>query len=493
MQLRAYQEDVIAKVDECKRPLIVAPTGSGKTVIASAIIQRHPNKHVLFLAHRRELIHQPVNTLKTCGVQAGYILAGMDANHMAQVQVASIQTLTSRYIRGDRDLPHADIVFIDEAHHARARTYQTVIDAYPEAKVIGMTATPCRRDGRGLGNVFTDLVLAPSIKELIAQGHLVGTRVFSWDVDLKGVRTSKGDYVESELEARMNTDKLVGDIISHHQRLARGRKTVLFASGVEHSVHLAREFQAAGVRAEHLDGSTPIEERESILARLSNGDLEVVCNCMVLTEGWDQPDVSCLVLARPTKSLGLYLQMAGRCLRPSPDKKDALILDHSGATLRHGRVEDPRVWYLDEDSKAVSPMQDARNSGAGPQHLECSQCNAIRTAGRPCPECGFLPKRPGSYHAISEGELVEHRRDGSLVPQFYSETRKLEFYSMLVHIGRERGHKDGAAAHRFKERFGHWPSKNNVTPIRPDSEVIAWDRHCRIKYAKSMQKEARRA
>jgi hypothetical protein len=160
---------------------------------------------------------------------------------------------------------------------------------------------------------------------LIAEGHLVGTRVFSWDVDPKGVRTSKGDYVESELEARMNTDKLVGDIISHHPRLAKGRKTVLFASGVEHSVHLAREFQAAGVRAEHLDGSTPIEDRESILARLSSGDLEVVSNCMVLTEGWDQPDVSCLVLARPTKSLGLYLQMAGRCLRPSEGKSDVTI------------------------------------------------------------------------------------------------------------------------------------------------------------------------
>jgi superfamily II DNA or RNA helicase len=414
MELRAYQEDVIAKVDECERPLIVAPTGSGKTVIASAIIQRHPNKHVLFLAHRRELIHQPVATLKKCGVEAGYILAGMSANNMAQVQVGSIQTLTSRYMRGDKDLPHADIVFIDEAHHSRARTYQAVIEAYPEAKVIGMTATPCRRDGRGLGNVFSDIVLAPSIEELIAQGHLVGTRVFSWDVDLKGVGTSKGDYIERQLAERMDTDKLVGDIVSHHQRLAKGRKTVVFASGVEHSIHLAREFQAAGVRAEHLDGSTPIEEREQILALLSNGDIDVITNCMVLTEGWDQPDVSCLVLARPTKSLGLYLQMAGRCLRPSEGKTDALILDHSGATLRHGRVEDARAWYLDEDRKAESPAQEARNSGAAPQQLECSQCNALRTAGKPCWNCGFMPKRPGAYHHICDGELVEYTNGGTV-------------------------------------------------------------------------------
>lgn len=203
MQLRPYQEAVVAEVEKCKRPPVAAATGSGKTAIASTIIERNPNAHVLFLAHRWELVHQPIRTLKKCGIEAGYILAGKSANHMARVQVASVQTLTSRYVRGDRDLPPADLIFIDEAHHSRARTYQDVIDLYPEAKIIGLTATPCRRDGRGLGNVFTDLVQAPAIEELIKQGYLVGTRVFSWPVDLKGIRTSKGDYVEGELERRI--------------------------------------------------------------------------------------------------------------------------------------------------------------------------------------------------------------------------------------------------------------------------------------------------
>src|SRR5262249_15612572 len=262
---------------------------------------------------------------------------------------------------------------------------------------------------------------------------------------------------------------------------------------VEHSIHLAREFQKSGARFKHLDGETPKDERDLILQRLSDGELEGVVNCMVLTEGWDQPDVSCLVLARPTKSLGLYLQMAGRALRTFDGKTDALILDHSGATYQHGRVEEPRIWFLDEDRKAESPEQEARAAGAAASLLECSQCQAIRLAGQPCPECGFLPKRPGAYHDVHDGELVEYRRDGKLVPNFYPEERKREFHAMLLHITESRANKPGAAAHRFKERFGHWPTRRHVTPIPPDSEVIAWDRHCRIKYAKAMQKAGARA
>jgi superfamily II DNA or RNA helicase len=337
--------------------------------------------------------------------------------------------------------------------------------------------------------VFSGLVEAPQIGELINLGYLVKTRVFAPSKpDLTGVRTKMGDYVESELERRVNTDQLVGDIVSHWHRLGERRKTVVFATSVEHSIHLAREFQKSGARFEHLDGDTPKDERDLILQRLSDGEIDGVCNCMVLTEGWDQPDVSCLVLARPTKSLGLYLQMSGRALRTFEGKTDALILDHAGATYQHGHVEEPRLWFLDEDRRAQSPEQEARNSGIGPQLLECSQCHAVRTAGKPCPECGFLPKRPGAYHHVHDGELAEYTSDGKLLANFYPEERKREFHAMLLHITESRGNKPGAAAHRFKERFGHWPSQRHVTPIPPDSEVIAWDRHCRIRYAKAMQK-----
>jgi superfamily II DNA or RNA helicase len=492
LQLRPYQEQIIAEVEKHQRPLVSLATGAGKTVIACGIIHKNPFKHILFFAHRRELIFQPRDALKQYGVEAGVILSGESMNRMARVQVASVQTLHSRCIRGSDDLPPADIVFVDEAHHVRARTYRAILDRYPDAKIIGLTATPCRRDGKGLGNVFEALVEGPSIEELIKQGHLVRTRVFAPSTpDLTGIATQQGDYAIGELDRRVNTDQLVGDIVSHWHRLGEGRKTVVFATSVPHSIHLAQEFQKSGARFEHLDGKTPKEERDAILQRLSDGELQGITNCMVLTEGFDLPAIGCIVLARPTKSLGLYLQMAGRALRPSEGKADALILDHSGVTIRHGWIEDPRVWYLDEDQKAESPAQVARTV-TGSTLLECSRCQAVRVAGQPCRECGFLPGRRGEYHHVDDGELVEHRRDGSLLPNFYPEERKREFYAMLLYIGQYRGHKDGAAAHRFKDRFGHFPTWRHVTPISPDPEVIAWDRHCRIKYAKYMEARAQK-
>jgi superfamily II DNA or RNA helicase len=219
-----------------------------------------------------------------------------------------------------------------------------------------MTATPCRGDGRGLGSVFEEIVECPQIETLIELGFLVRTKVYAPSTpDLTGVRVERGDYVESQLAERMDKAKLVGDIVEHWHRLAAGRKTVVFATGVAHSIHIRDEFRRSGVLAEHIHGKTPVEERDAILARLSRGEVDVVCNCAVLCEGWDQPDVSCIVLARPTKHMGLYRQMIGRVLRPAPGKDHALVLDHAGATWQHGLVEEPVVWTLDEDRRAENP------------------------------------------------------------------------------------------------------------------------------------------
>ena len=328
MELRPYQLDVVGEIELHERPLIVAPTGSGKTIIAAEIIRRAANKHILFIAHRRELIHQARDKLAEFGITAGVILAGEPRSPMLGIQVASIQTLWARCVRGAADLPPADIVFIDEAHHARARTYRQIVQSYPDAKIIGLTATPCRKDGRGLGGTFDVIIECPQVRALVDLGHLVRTLVFAPSTpDLKGVQTRQGDYVEAQLAARVDRPELVGDIVSHWHRLAERRKTVVFATSVAHSIHLKDEFIKTGVRAEHIDGKTPKDERGEILRRLSAGEIELVTNCMVLTEGWDQPDVACCVLARPTKSLGLYRQMVGRVLRPAPNKTDALILD----------------------------------------------------------------------------------------------------------------------------------------------------------------------
>jgi DNA repair protein RadD len=190
IELRPYQTEAVEKIESFRRPLLAAPTGSGKTVIAAEVIRRAPDSHVLFFAHRRELVTQAVARLEAVGIQAGMILAEKPTNHMARVQVASIQTLTARCIRGEHDLPPAKLVIVDEAHHAPSATYRALLARYPDSKIFGMTATPCRKDGRGLGGLFEALVETPQIPELIKLGYLVGTVTYAPSVpDLKGVRT----------------------------------------------------------------------------------------------------------------------------------------------------------------------------------------------------------------------------------------------------------------------------------------------------------------
>ena len=246
--LRPYQHDVVAEFDRAvaagqRRIILVSPTGSGKTVIAAAIINRAVEAHqrVLVIAHRREIIQQTRDKLIANGLQPGVIQAGLekDLRLLAPVQVASIQTLWSRAIRSETlPLPVATLVIIDEAHHSRANTYQKIIEAYPDAILLGLTATPCRGDGRGLGNVFETMIECPQVAKLISGGYLVNSRVYApIDPDLKGVRTEKGDYVVSQLASRMNTDQLVGDLVTHWHKHGERRPTITFAVDVAHSVH----------------------------------------------------------------------------------------------------------------------------------------------------------------------------------------------------------------------------------------------------------------
>jgi superfamily II DNA or RNA helicase len=399
--LRPYQVDVIQRIDAeieagGRRVLLVAPTGAGKTVIAADIIDKtvQAGGRVIFVAHRRELIVQASTKLHAVGIDHGIVQAGFPTRPAARVQVASIQTLHARAVRSTRlELPQADLVVLDEAHHARARTYREIVQAYPDAVLLGMTATPCRSDGRGLGNVFDVIVECPPVAELIAGGWLVPTKVYApTRPDLKGVKVARGDYVESELAARMDQHQFVGDVVAHWLSLAGRRRTVVFATGVAHSVHIRDQFRAAGVWAEHVDGSTPIAERDVVLAKLASGPVELVCNAMVLTEGWDSPEVACLVLARPTKSVALYRQMVGRVLRPAPGKDHALILDHAGAVFQHGFVDEPIAWSLREDRRAENRTQTARSEHRAPALSTCPECHAVRIGGNACSSCGWRPQ-----------------------------------------------------------------------------------------------------
>ena len=494
VDLRPYQDEIVAEferhVERSNRSiLLVAPTGSGKTVIASAIVAGMPRR-VLVVAHRREIVNQTSDKLTALGVYHGIIQAGDEKKlrPMATVQVASIQTLHARAVRSSTMLmPLADFVIIDEAHHACAMTYQKVLEAYPNAIILGLTATPCRDDGRGLGGIFKTMIQCPQVPDLIEQGYLVKARVYApVDPDLHGVKTQAGDYVESQLAERMDRDKLVGDIVTHWHKYGERRKTVAFACSVGHSVHIRDQFLKAGVRAEHLDGSTPKDEREAILARLASGDTEVVANCMVLTEGFDCPDIGCCILARPTKKMGLYRQMVGRGLRPAPGKTDVVILDHSGAVFQHGLPEDRVQWSLDLDRRAISPEHQKRQSSRYRKLIECSQCSTLRVGGQPCLNCGFLPRRPAELVLPADGELGLVTGGRAQAP-VYDENTRVEFFQQLRAVQQLRGYKKGWAAHKFKDKFGTFPpwSYNDLPPIAPTDALLSWVRSRDIAYAKA--------
>lgn len=417
--LRDYQ---VAGVQEArrrigrgvKRLLLVMSTGGGKTALAAhiALGAIAKGKSVLFLAHRREIVAQSYWKIVEAGVpeeNVGVIMADGIIPHYetrapyiarrpnASVQVASVQTLVRRA------LPPADVVFIDEAHHAPAGTWKKLSNHYQQtgAVFVGLTATPCRLDGKGLDDTFEDIHVIASFKLLAEQGFLVAPRIFTKPApDLRGVKVTAGDYNAGQLESAVNKRELIGNIVSHWQERAEGRSTVVFAAGVAHSKAITELFKAAGVKAEHLDGETPTTERDAILRRLHEGTTQVVSNCSVLTEGFDEPRVKCVVLAKPTKSLGLHLQTCGRGLRPW-NGQSALLLDHAGCCLAHGRPQDDREWTLEgtkkDDDKA--PSEHGRI---------CPHCEAFLDKGSDtCNECGYVfpPRKLTPDHV--DGKLVE--------------------------------------------------------------------------------------
>lgn len=385
-----------------KRVLVVLPTGSGKTVVASRLVLDavRAGERVLFLAHRRELINQAHAQLLRAGIDTDQIgvIMGNDTRSSpnAVVQVASIDSLRRR------DCPPADLVIVDEAHRALAGSYRRVIEMYPQAWHVGLTATPYRLDGQGLGDVYNEIVAVARPSELIRAGRLVAPVVYTVPKeklpDLDGVRPVAGDYNLGALSRAVNQKALVGNIVDEWLRLAEGRRTVVFAVSVEHSLSIVERFVAAGVTAEHLDGSTTTEERDAILGRLQSGETKVVSNCMVLAEGWDMPCCKCLVLARPTQSLSLHIQQSGRISRPWRGVCP-IILDHAANTLTHGLPHQDREFSLG----GVAPA-----GGAGGGIRACKNCQALNLAGDPfCPGCGCSNASATRPKLLSEveGEL----------------------------------------------------------------------------------------
>lgn len=477
MNLRPYQNECLDAIlrqfaQGHRKVMLQAETGAGKTVIASEIMRRATakEKNVLFLAHSRELVHQCSDKLTRFGVDHTILMRGEPHLEYATVQVASMQSLWSWVNRRTIGTPLADLIIPDEAHRSASPTWQAILGWYPEAYVLGLSATPGRNDGKGLGDFYETLVPAVSRTRLIDEGWLVPTKVYAPSIpDLRNVKSHQVDYVQESLEETMNTSTLIGDLWSHWKRLAHDRQTIVFATGVKHSMCIANRFNTNGVKAVHIDGGTPTKERDAAFRQFESGDIQVISNCNVVVEGVDLPVASCIVLARPTKSLIRWRQMVGRGCRPHPHKSDCLLIDHSGSVWEHGMPDDDIEWSLEPGVKVQDRAEEFRGENKVPEPITCPKCKAtFRFAGGTgCPMCGhqFRPKAVDVPHLRGKLKPVGKATSQAQRLRSAKQADLQKAWDEYVGICIYRGWKINRAAGMYKDRFGCWP--NNKIKKKP--------------------------
>lgn len=376
MELRPYQTDIF---DQCRvsyrarhrRVAVQSPTGSGKTQLFSYAVKRASEKgqSVLVIAHRQEIIDQISDTLLTWDVPHGVLSAGKFKNRSASVNVASVQTLIRRL-----DLvPKPDFIVIDECHHVAAKQWAGVFAHYSDAKYLGVTATPERLDGRGLGEFFNVLVRGPSVQWLIDRGFLAKPVYYGppKSIDFSGVRKTAGDFNRGDLEAIMDTPDIIGDVVQHYRSSCMGARAVVFCVTLQHAGHVADSFCAAGIPAAVIDGKLDSDTRRQRKEDLKSGKVPVLVSCELVNEGFDLPTVEAAFLLRKTDSVALHLQQIGRALRPKSPVNQALIFDHVGNLVRLGLAEEERDWTLDGYAKKK------RTTEPQLQVRQCKKCFAI--------------------------------------------------------------------------------------------------------------------
>jgi superfamily II DNA or RNA helicase len=353
MRLRKYQLDLSEKVLESNsKDLVQLPTGGGKTIIAGFLSKTYltEGKKVLFLAHREELLNQPIEKFFTQFGITSSIIKGKEVSDLfIPMQIASIQTFHKRLNFAP------DVIIIDEAHHAEASTYQKIIKSFPVAKLIGLTATPYRLSGKGFNKTFDRLIASKNVKGLEEELFLVQGKTFGYPVRHEKLLRAKylgNDYTEQVLEEIMNDRVLIEDIIVSYEKHTKGKKMIVFASSIKHSQAICQRFKEYGINALHIDAKT--EDRSEIINEFRFGQTNILCNVGIATEGVDIPEIECVCLARPTMSLALYLQMVGRGSRPLGGKQHYTILDHSNNYIEHGAPNKEHDWlrYFNGMSKA---------------------------------------------------------------------------------------------------------------------------------------------
>lgn len=378
-----------------------APPGAGKRImmVYMATEAAKRNNATYFLLHRQELVDQTAETLEEYHADFGLITAGARIKDRA-IQVASVQTLSRRIDK----IPAPALIIPDECHHAVATTWRHVFDAWPDAYLVGLTATPQRLGGQGLGDVFDELIIGPTARELIQQGHLAPYRYYAPPqvADLAGVKIKMGDYDGVEIAARMDKPQIIGDAITHYARLAAGKRAIVYCASIAHSKNTAAAFNAVGVHAQHIDGETVPGVRRQAIENFKTGRLQIITNVDLIGEGLDVPGMEAVILLRPTASLTLFVQQSMRPMRPDKANpfKTAIILDHVGNALTHGLPDDDREWSLDGIKRRA-------RGAAGVSIRQCPRCYSVHAPADKCPYCGFEYQPEPREVKQKAGELVE--------------------------------------------------------------------------------------
>lgn len=404
LTLRPYQTALIDEARAamragCKRLLLQCPTGAGKTVLVAHMLATAAakGKRAWFCVHRKELLDQAVQTfVDAADIHTGIVAAGSPSDPSAPVQVCSVPSLKRRLA----SLQPPDLLVWDECHHVPSASWAAIAAAVPRAHQLGLTATPQRLDGKGLGAYFDKLLLGPTVRELIDAGYLSDYRLFApGTVNTERMHHVGGDFNRAEVATAMGASTVVGDAVATYQRHAEHGRALVFVWSLDASRALADAFTSAGIAAAHVDGETDAHERRRAMAAFRAGSLRVICNVDLFGEGLDVPAVDAVFLLRPTDSLGLYLQQCGRGLRPSPGKTAVRIFDHVGNWTRHGLPDEARQWSLNGKPKGEKPP---------PSPRRCAECFAVSPAlARVCVACGAeFPRKPRVMHQV-EGALVE--------------------------------------------------------------------------------------
>jgi superfamily II DNA or RNA helicase len=429
--LRPYQRELLDKTRAAlaagkRAPCIVAPCGAGKSVIVAEIARCATAKRnrVLFLVHRRELCGQIERTFARWGVDMFYCYVGM------------VQTVVRRIDR----MPPPSLIITDENHHSSAASYKKIYAAFANVPRVGVTATPIRLDGSGLGDVNDALIEGVDTKWLIENGYLAPFDYYAPPIaDLTGLTVARGEFVTADIMNRMDKATVYGDAITNYKNLADGRKAICYCASVAHSKRMAQMFREAGIPSAHIDGETPSPVRDRLIQLFRDGEIRVLCNVDLISEGFDVPDCGASILLRPTQSLTLYIQQSMRCMRPAPGKR-AIIIDHAGNYARFGLPDEPRKWDL--TAKKKSKGEAALNV------RQCPQCYFTHGKAPKCPKCGFVYQVKSRQLAEAAGTL--QRIDG-----FKLDTRSPEecaTYGELAALGRARGYKPGWAYFQARER-----------------------------------------